>query len=113
MSTTYPPKPPDMSFSDLQVLHLTPNGWSIVEPQPLDFFNHHNRVYVEKGNESFPLHFQPTYKWLQIYHLLKQLDFGIPKEYIEYYEYQRSIKGKRYELDIDKDDNAKKDTDGG
>ena len=83
---------PVMSYTTLANEYLSPNGWHVEEPQPQDFWNEHDRIYVVKGDYRFPLQYKSEYKYLQIVHLFNDLSIDIPLPFKEYYEYQKAKK---------------------
>lgn len=82
---------PTMSYSVLISQYLEPNGFRIEKPQPQDFWNKHNRIYVCKDEYKFPLQYQSTYKYLQLYHLFTDIGIQVPQDISDYYSYQKSI----------------------
>jgi hypothetical protein len=86
---------PSMSYSTLVSQYLTPNGWTVQTPQPQDFFDGHNRIYISKGDYSFPLQYQNHYLYLQIIHLFRDLEIPAPKNFMDYYEKMRAAEVKR------------------
>jgi hypothetical protein len=84
-------KSPTISYANLVAHYLAPNGWEVITPQPQDFWNQHNRIYVRRGDYSFPLQYKDSYNYLQVYHLLNDLEITIPEEIKQWYDGQKAV----------------------
>jgi hypothetical protein len=82
---------PKMPYAELRDKYLTPNGWEVQAPQPQDFWAEYDRIYVVKGDHSFPLQFKAEYNYLHIVQLFKSLDIKPPHNFQLYYDQQKAL----------------------
>lgn len=80
---------PTMSYTTLANDYLAPNGYKVEKPQPQDFWDEHDRIYVVKGELRFPLQYRTNYNYLHVIHLLRDLEIEAPEEFKVYYDEQR------------------------
>ncbi|HMJ70846.1 MAG TPA: hypothetical protein VK508_18215 [Cyclobacteriaceae bacterium] len=62
---------------------LEQNGWKIASNE---YWNDHNRIIFEKGNENFPLQYKKVYNFLFVVPFFKSLEITPPEDCLKNYE---------------------------
>lgn len=71
---------PVLTYSQLIDI-LSKHGYSVIVPQPQDFFSDHNRIIIDGNGFTFPLQFKDKYFYLQVVHLFRSLDIPVPEDH--------------------------------